>query len=403
MTDERETGPALARGFNLLGLRLYDQLRREENSFFSPLSIAMALSMLLPGAKGVTLREIATLLGLTEQLETARQRIAKLMADLMRRRFTDWEYDEATGENREVERDAFRLHLANGLFLKKDYPLKAGYRDILRADFRAGMYPTDFDDPQGAAAQINGWVDDQTKGMITNLIDPSLIEPLTRMVLLNAVYFFAEWQKQFNEGATRPEPFYLLPGAGADSVEVPMMHGKRRLPYAADAKLGVEAVDIPYKAMSMLVLLPKPGKLPSLEQKLSGSALERIDNQLTTQEVALGLPKFALESGYQLGDCLRSLGVEAAFDVDAADFSGITDDPLGLVISEVIHRARIRVDEHGTEAAAATAIAMVAGAAPLGEKPKPIPFIVNRPFLFFIRDDVTKTILFVGRVTNPKA
>jgi serpin B len=184
-----------------------------------------------------------------------------------------------------------------------------------------------------------------------------------------------------------------------------MMHGKRRLPYAADSKLGVEAVDIPYKAMSMLVLLPKPGMLASLEQELSGSALERIDRQLTTQEVGLGLPKFAIESGYQLRKYLRSLGVEAAFDETAADFGGITDDPLGLVISEVIHRARIRVDEHGTEAAAATAAtAMVAvGATALVMPPKPIPFIVNRPFLFFIRDDVTKTILFAGRVTNPAA
>jgi serpin B len=401
-TDERESGPALVRGFNALGLRLYGHLRGEENCFFSPLSIATALSMLLPGAKGVTLREIATLLGLDEQLETAPQRIASLMAVLIRRRFTDWEYDEATGENREVARDAFRLHLANGLFLKKGYALKSAYRDILQADFKAGLYPTDFENPQGAADQINGWVTEQTKGMIPNLIHPSLIEPLTRMVLLNAVYFFAEWETKFHERATRPEPFYLLPGANVDSVQVPMMHAELSLPYAADTKLGIEAVDIPYKAMSMLVLLPKPGMLESLEQGLSGSALERIDRQLTTREVDLGLPKFAIESGYQLSNCLRSLGVEAAFDQAAADFGGITDDPLGLVISEVIHRARIRVDEHGTEAAAATAMVAV-GATALVMPPKPIPFIVNRPFLFFIRDDVTKTILFAGRVTNPAA
>lgn len=401
-TDERESGPALVRGFNVLGLRLYDHLRGDENCFFSPLSIATALSMLLPGAKGVTLREIATLLGFDEQLDTAPEQVASLMAVLIRRRFTEWEYDEATGENREVERDAFRLHLANGLFLKRDYPLKAGYRDILQADFKADLYPSDFEDPQGAADQINGWVDDQTRGMITNLIDPSVIGPLTRLMLLNAVYFFAEWTEQFNEAATTSEPFYLLSGAGADSVPVQMMHGIRSLPYAADAALGVEVVDIPYKAMSILVLLPKAGKLESLERGLTEGLLDRIDKQLRVREVDLRFPKFETESAYRLRDTLQTLGLQTMFDREAADFGGVTDDPMGLFVSEVIHRARIRVDEYGTEAAAATATAMFAGAA-LGEPPKPIPFIMNRPFVFFIRDDVTKTILFAGRVTNPGA
>jgi serpin B len=221
-------------------------------------------------------------------------------------------------------------------------------------------------------------------------------------MLLNAVYFFAEWADQFNEAATKTEPFYLLPGAKVKSVQVQMMHGLRTLPYAKDTALGVEAVEIPYREMSMLVLLPQAGKLQSLERGLTEDLLDRIDKQLRVREVELGLPKFEMESGYGLRETLQTLGLRTMFDREAADFGGITDDPEGLFISEVIHRARIRVDEYGTEAAAATAVVAV-GAAAFGEPPKPIPFIVDRPFVFFIRDDQTGVILFAGRVTNPGA
>jgi serpin B len=389
--------PPLVRGFNALGLRLYGHLAGEGNSFFSPLSIATALSMLVPGARGATLRELIQLLGNDDAVDGLREHVASLISDLACRRVSDWELDEKTGQSREIERDVFRLHLANGLFIKKDYSLKAAHRDTLQTDFQAGLFPTEFGDPRAAADQINGWVDDNTKGMITDLIDPSVIGPLTRLMLLNAVYFFAEWADQFNEAATKTEPFYLLPGAKVKSVQVQMMHGLRTLPYAKD---GVEAVEIPYKEMSMLVLLPQAGKLQSLERGLTEGLVDRIDKQLQHREVDLGFPKFEMESTYGLRNMLQTLGLRTMFDREAADFGGMTDDPMGLFVSEVIHRARIRVDEYGTEAAAATAVVAV-GAAAFGEPPKPIPLIVNRPFVFFIRDDQTGVILFAGRVTNP--
>jgi serpin B len=393
---------SLFREVNALGLRLYGHLAGEGNCFFSPLSIATALSMLVPGARGATLRELAQLLDVHDKLDALPESVASLVSALTVRRVTEWELDERTGQSREVEKDVFRLHLANGLFVEQGYSLKAGYRDTLQEHFRAGLYPTEFGDPQAAADQINRWVGDQTKGMIPDLIDPLAIAPLTRLMLLNAVYFFAEWADQFSEAATKSEPFHLSPGAGVKSVPVQMMHGIRTLPYAKDAALGVEAVEVPYRKTSMLVLLPETGELESVERGLADGLVDRIDKQLRHHEIDLGLPKFEMASAYGLKTTLQSLGLQTVFDSEAADFGAITDDPMGLFVSEVIHRARIRVDEYGTEAAAATAMMMV-GSALFGEPPKPIPFIVNRPFVFLIRDDQLRAILFAGRVTNPGA
>ncbi len=326
--------------------------------------------------------------------------MAGLMQGLICRRITDYEYDNETGERREVERDAFRLNLANALFPQAGYALLPTYREILQADFRAQLRSVDFGQPTKAVSTINEWVAEQTEQKITDLLRPDLITPLTRLILVNAVYFMAEWLEPFDEASTRPGPFHLLPGTGEESVEVPMMHITQELRYVADDATAVEALDIPYKAMSMLVLLPRAGMFEVVDQAVTTDLIARIDERLTTCRVRLALPKFEMECDFALKETLQRLGLRTAFDQTSADFSGVTDDPQGLCVSEAIHRARIRVDEKGTEAAAATAVLW--GILGIDDEPsKPIPFIVDRPFLFLIRDDQTKAILFMGRVVNP--
>ncbi|MCZ6915154.1 MAG: serpin family protein [Gemmatimonadetes bacterium] len=393
---------SIATGFNTFGLQLYHRLPQEsDNCFYSPLSIAIALSMLVPGARGKTLDELAAVLHLDGSAPDLSRQISELIASLSHRRVTEYTYDLEANEAKDVEKDIFRLHLANALYAQAGYALKPEYLDVLRDDFLAEFEALDFRDPEAAARTINEWVAARTEGMISHLIDPIVIEPLTRLILVNAVYFFAEWEDHFSEHATHPEPFYLSPENSAETVEVPMMRAEQTLSYADDVEYGVRAVEIPYKAMSMLVLLPAEGSFQAVEQRLSAEFLQRIDRQMVRTIIDLQLPKFEMESGLCLKDALQSLGVHAAFQVDGADFGEITDDPLGLVVSEVIHRARVRVDEHGTEAAAATVVVAMAGCASPEETPPPIPFVVNRPFFFLIRDDQTGAVLFVGRVRNP--
>jgi serpin B len=169
--------------------------------------------------------------------------------------------------------------------------------------------------------------------------------------------------------------------------------------HMSDRTLGFEAASIPYKAMSMLVILPDAGKLAAVEELLVTTLLDRISRGLAMRRLELGLPKFDLKCRYDLAGPLAALGVQRLFRTDA-ELGGITDDPAGLYVSSVVHEASITVDENGTEAAAATAMMMIAGAA-FQAPPKPHPFIVDRPFLFVIWDEPTQTVLFAGRVVDP--
>ncbi len=390
----------LVRGFNTFGLRLYGKLPRGENCFLSPLSIATALSALLCGAQGKTGDELAQLLGVEYPPEAFSGRVGRLLESLIQRRAQDYVFDPEGEGYREVEKDVFRLHVANALIAQHGYALNPAYCAMLESDLLAEVLSVDFKQPGPVATQINNWVAEKTHGMITNLLDGSAIGPLTRLILVNAVYFLAEWLDPFEESLTSPQPFYLLPGGDTECVEVPMMRQTLPLQYMVDETLGLEAVRIPYKAMSMLVLLPRPGRFQAVEDALHADLLQAVLAALGPHEVSLELPKFEMESSFELREVMMSLGVHTAFDEHRAEWSGISDDPEGLVLSEVFHRARVRVDEQGTEAAAATAVAVLAGIEEM-ERPQPIPFIVNRPFIFLIRDDETNAILFLGRVTIP--
>lgn len=239
-------------------------------------------------------------------------------------------------------------------------------------------------DAEGARNKINSWVEERTNDRIQNLIPEGLLNPLTRLVLANAIYFKGNWAHQFNPGTTRPAPFTRLDGT---TIDVPMMSqtGTFKLAHSEEFK----ALELPYEGgdLSMIVLLSnKSGTLPSIDHETLDT-LEFNERRLMVQ-----LPKFKLESSFQLGDTLAAMGMPLAFS-NQADFSRMTGTR-DLSIGAVVHKAFVEVNEEGTEAAAATAVMM-------RSKSMPPQFIANHPFLFIIRENSTGTILFIGRVMDP--
>ena len=285
-------------------------------------------------------------------------------------------------------------NIVNTTWGHKDYQFLPEYLDTLALDYGAGMQLVDFvGDPEGARVAINDWVSDQTEGWIEDLIPPGVIDTLTRLVLTNAIYFNAAWAGPFDENQTADGSFYLLDGS---EVTVPMMHHTASYGYAEGE--GYRAIELPYDGheLSMVILLPAEGEFEAFEDTLDAERVDAILSDLAYGgEVALTMPKFEVESDFSLVKALSALGMPIAFSMDA-DFSGM-DGTRDLFIGEVLHKAFITVDEAGTEAAAATAVEMQLKAAPM----EPIEVTVDHPFILFIRDVETGTILFVGRVVNP--
>ena len=259
-----------------------------------------------------------------------------------------------------------------------------------------------FANPEETADSVNTWVAEKTEDRITDLVSPDSLLPDMRLILANAVYFKARWENQFEEAGTRPKPFHLLPGAGTGSVEVPMMARQGTFLYWTSESSDLEALRVDYEeSLSMLVVLPATGRFAEVEAGLSADFLTRIQAGAEWTLVDLELPRFEMRFETSLGDVLRELGLQTAFDIASADFGGITPHPDGLFLSEALHQAWLKVDEHGTEAAAATALMAMAAGMIEEEPPRPIPFLVDRPFYFFIQERTTGAVLFMGRVLEP--
>jgi serpin B len=242
-------------------------------------------------------------------------------------------------------------------------------------------------------------VEDKTENKIKDLIPAGAIDPLTRLVITNAVYFNGKWEKPFDENRTHDDEFRIAPGK---TVRVRMMTDERYFGYTETDIFQV--LDMPYnhtggKELSLLVILPRGDNLTVAENSLGSQKLSDIRKSLAFQRVMVYFPKFRLETEYRLPATLKAMGMPTAFS-GSADFSGM-DGTHNLFISDVIHKAFVDVGEEGTEAAAATAVIIVAVAAPV-QKPAPVPvFRADHPFIFLIQDKETGNILFVGRVMNP--
>jgi len=371
---------SLASGNNAFALDLYAKLRTGEgNLFFSPYSISTALAMTYAGARGETERQMAGVLHFDLPQSELHPALGAMVNDL-----------NARGKK------GYQLVVANALWGQKGYRFLTEFLGLTRTHYGAGLNEVDFARAADAARKtINAWVEKQTRDKIRDLIKPGVLGSLTRLVLTNAIYFKGDWASQFKERSTRDEPFTMLDGK---QVHVPIMNQTTEFRYMETDSF--QALEMPYvgEELSIVVFLPrKTDGLPAFEQSLSADNLTTWLSRLRKRKVLVGFPRFKMTSSFELADVLKAMGMATAF-TGAADFSGMTGGK-DLHISNVIHKAFVEVNEEGTEAAAATAVVMRLTAA----LPEPTPsFRADHPFLFLIRDNKTHSILFLGRVLNPK-
>ncbi len=376
----------LVLGNNEFALDLYEKvcgIQESDNIFFSPYSISSALGMTYAGARGQTAAEMAGVLHFTLPVETTNRAFHSLTEILN-------SGDLSSSESG----DSFTLSISNGLWVQDGYNLLDEYVSEVTRFYSAAVRNLDFiNDSEDSRETINEWVAQSTLNRILNLIPPGSLDEDTRVVLTNAVYFKASWRKPFDERSTADAPFALVDGS---TIDVPMMNQTGFFNYVATE--GCKAVELDYAAgnASMLILLPD-GDMEEFQQGFNADMLETIRRRLSSCNVSLSMPKFEFSRSMQLSDLLRELGMESAFG-SAADFSGFTGNP-DLFISKVLHKAFVKVDEAGTEAAAATAVVMGLTAIPQ----QPVQMNIDSPFMFFILDRESGSIVFMGRIMDPSA
>jgi serpin B len=375
----------LVEGNSTFAFNLYQQLKEEEeNLFYSPHSISVALAMTYAGARSETEQQMAEALQFRLPQDQLHPAFNALALEL------DSRGEGAQGKDGE----GFRLNIINAIWGQRDYTFLDEFLDLLAVNYGAGLRVLDFiGAPEESRVTINDWVAEQTEDRIENLIPKGLINTMTRLVLTNAIYFNAAWAYPFEEDLTSDGVFHLLDGG---EVTVPMMHQTESFGYAEGD--GYQAVELPYDGgeLSMVILLPASGQFEAFEEALDVEQANAIINALGRKEVVLTMPKFEFDSEFSLGETLAALGMPIAFSGDA-DFSGMTGTR-ELYIADVVHKAFVSVDEAGTEAAAATAVVMEMTA-----MPETVEVTIDRPFIFLIRDIETGAILFVGRTLNPAA
>ncbi|HEX9076883.1 MAG TPA: serpin family protein [Anaerolineae bacterium] len=374
----------LVAGNNAFAFDLYRGLSAAPgNLFYSPHSISSALAMTYAGARGATAQQMAQALHF------------ELAGDSLHPAFNSLDLELATRGEGAKGKDGkgFRLRTVNALWGQKGYQFLPGFLDVLAENYGAGMRLLDFSAAEQSRQTINAWVSDQTESRIKDLIAKGMLDAATRLVLTNAIYFNAAWAEAFSAEQTRDGTFNLLDGG---KVTVPMMNRTEFFSYAKGE--GYQAVALPYdkRELSMLIVMPAAGQWNIFESSLDAKRVEVIVKSLDNKRVVLSMPKFKVETSYQLTETLRGLGMRDAFEPGLADFSGM-DGTRNLFIGQVIHKAFVAVDEAGTEAAAATAVIMPTGA----RIEQPVVLNLDRPFFFLIRDNATGAILFVGRVMNP--
>ncbi len=372
----------LVQGNTAFALELYAQLDRSGNLFMSPYSISSALAMTYAGAREGTATEMEKVLHFSQGQEGTHAAFAELQERL------------AAAE----KKGGIQLAVANSLWPQKEYPLLPEYLKQVEAAYDSTITPLDFkNDTEGARRTINDWVARKTQDKIQDLIGANGLDPLTRLVLVNAIYFKGNWAVPFKSAQTAPADFFVIPEA---PVQVPLMNQTRRAFYGEFDDCQV--VKLPYagNGLSMLVVLPKAKDgLAALEAQLTPERLAGWREALHEQPVCVYLPKFKLTWGAtKLNDPLQALGMPDAFNYRTADFSGMDGRTNWLYIGLVLHKAFVEVNEEGTEAAAATAVVMKERAMRPAAPPE---FRADHPFLFLIQEEETGAILFLGRMADP--
>ncbi len=377
----------LVQGANEFAFEIYSKLAEEnKNVFLSPYSIHTCLSLVYEGARGETEEEMREVLNLPEENDIRRPAFAKFQKEL--------------NENRTV-----KLKTANALWPQENYPFYEEYLEIVGKYYLARIEALDYvNNPSYAAERINEWAAEQTENKIKKVVD--YLSPLTRLVLTNAIYFKGDWLIPFDESRTEKGTFYLPDGS---SMETPMMqfHENRLIEntfYYAETS-DIKALKLLYSGqnVSMIFLLPKEGSggISWLQNNITNTKLEDIEEKFEKRKMGeIKIPKFEFKTEYidNFKKALMDLGMVTAFIPGEANFSGM-DGTRDLFVSKTIHKAYVKVDEKGTEAAAVTAVIMELTAVP---PPKPT-FVADHPFMFIIKDEITGAILFVGHVSNPQS
>ncbi|OQW94474.1 MAG: hypothetical protein BWK79_05820 [Beggiatoa sp. IS2] len=368
---------AVANSINAFATDLYAQLETstQGNLVISPYSISSALSMTYAGAKGETEKQMAQVLHYTVGAN-----IHPIFSNLQK---------SLTANN---ENGVYQLQIANALWYEESlFSTKTAtdYADLLEKNYSARLHSVKFKNVESARQEINNWTADETEHKIKDLLKPGALSANTKLVLTNALYFLGSWQSPFEESNTKELPFIMALGK---TEQVLTMSQDKTVNYWDTADF--QAVELPYKKgnLSMAIVLPKEGK------KLGINAFLGSMDKPEKQFVKIFLPKFKVETEFQLGDALQKLGMVDAFDASKANFSGINGSKNDLAIAAVVHKTFVDVNEKGTEAAAATAVVMARGI----QLPPKVEFRVDRPFFFLIKDNDSGTILFLGHVANPK-
>jgi len=372
---------SLAGGNTAFALDLYARLKTVDgNLFLSPYSISTCLAMTFAGARGDTAAQMAQ----TLHFGTNQNQLAASFNELQEQL------------NQEQEKNGMELDFANGIWAQKDHVFLAAFLDVARQSYGANLRQIDFRTrSETARTEINDWVGHETKGKITDLIQPGVVNPATQLVLVNAIYFKGQWAREFDKQNTANAPFSVT---STQKLPVPLMNLTADFKYAEVG--GLQLLELPYAGdgFAMVVLLPRDvDGLKNLENLLNKQTLDHWLTQARELNVAVLLPKFKLAAQFSLAKPLGEMGMTDAFS-PGADFSGM-DGERDLFISAVVHKAFVDVNEEGTEAAAATGVVMRMNAVRM---PRPTPiFRADHPFIFLIRDLHSGSILFLGRVVDP--
>jgi serpin B len=374
-----------AAGNRAFGFDLYQKLRAAEsgNVFYSPYSVSVCLGMTWAGARHNTESQMASTLHYVLPQATLHPAMDALDLALASR-----SHGAGAGQGA-----GFTLKVANSLWGQTGYHLESNFLDVLAQDYGAGERLLDFTQSASAIDAINAWVNTETEQRIPHLLQTGDIDGSTRLVLVNAIYFKAQWAQPFDRHNTQAGTFHA---AGGD-VNAQFMYQGSYYPYAKGADW--QAVEIPYDGnqMSMLVLVPDAGKLEDVESRLDDTFFTSVTGALTSRDVELTLPKWSSESRFKLHEMLPAMGMPDAFDPSKADFRGMNGGSEPLWIATVVHQANVSVDEDGTVAGAATATGMAGSGMPTDI----VQLTVDRPFLYFVRDIPSGTIVFAGRLATP--
>jgi len=361
-----------------------------KNIFFSPFSISTALAMTYEGADGKTAEEMRKVFYFPQDDTVRQSSFAKLYNSL----------------NESSSKGNYSLNIANALWNEKTYSFKQSFYNTIDNYYYGKSTPVDFlNAPEEQRQLINKWVEDQTNKRIVGLLPENSIKDITVLVLTNAIYFKGDWASKFKSENTKDADFFV---SGEKKITTKIMQQKEEFNYLDDGVF--EYLELPYKGedMSMIVLLPKGiqtdcGENPDCDPNNykpvynftipSVNMLSQVKSKMNKRELMVFLPKFKFESEYKLKKDLQEMGLLEAFE-NTANFSKM-DAANYVKIDQVYHKAFVEVNEEGTEAAAATAVVMVTKSA------MPMTFNANHPFAFYIQDNKTGEILFLGKVVDP--